>query len=151
MMVLKWFLRYHIKTDNWHPEGVWFVFTQLFFHFLCVIMPVFTIQRKSDQDKTGIQNLFLEDHIHPCLNCVFLLQISLHINWASNSISIILWLILESNLFLVWVHMDTNRINRNVCMYLKSEFDLSISMLRSGSLCSVLMKNISIVFYWNVP
>jgi len=36
-------------------------------------------------------------------------------------------------------------------MYSESEFDLKISMLLSGSVCSIVIENIAVVFFWNVP
>lgn len=144
-MIIQWPLRVHMKPDNWHPQGTWLVIIQSFHFFVCAVMPVFPIWRKSDQDKTEIQNL--EDWIHTCLNYGFLLKISQHMDWASNFISIILRLIWESSLSCVKPWTPTKSITQ--CKHSKSEYD--VSMLTSGYLCSIIMKNISVVFFWNVP
>lgn len=129
-MISQWLLRVHIKPDNWHPQAIWLVLIHFFFSFVCAVMPIW---RKPDQDKTEIQNR--EDWIHTCLNCGFLLKISQHMNWASNFISIILRLMLESSLSCVKSWPPTESIPQ--CKY--SEYDLSI--LTSGSLCSLRVKN----------
>lgn len=78
-MIIQWLFRVHIKPDNWHSQGIWLVFIQFFHFFGCAVMPVFAIWRKSDQDKTEIQNL--KDWIHTCLNYGLMLTISQHMNW----------------------------------------------------------------------